>query len=112
MSEYFPDHWVVLKFTTQDKPFYKVLAGWGGSYLYGSSWQLNSGIVSVRDTDTHYLFRGYSGSVYTCRKAGYALRMSNAPAYEQIKKRLGDKVELMPEDTDWIALFKETENAV
>jgi hypothetical protein len=40
MSEYTPDSWVVLK-VKEGKgtfPFYKVLAGWSGGFLYGSSW--------------------------------------------------------------------------
>lgn len=70
-----PDRWVILKLNNKGKTFYKVLAGWSGSYLDGQSWRINSGIVSVESNDDHYLFHGHSGSIYKCHKSGYGMNM-------------------------------------
>lgn len=92
-----PDSWVVLKISDG---LYKVLAGWSGGYLHGSSWQLNSGIKRAEKVDGHFRFHGYSGSIYQCSPKAYGLRMSTMGAYEYLK----DKVELLPENTDWLSL--------
>ena len=73
-----PDNWVVLKIDGDD-PHYRVLAGWSGGYLDGDSWKLNSGIVSVFDTDDSFKFIGSSKSVYMCNKNSYGLKMNNSP---------------------------------
>ena len=102
MSNIIPDNWVVLRITMDSQSVYKVLAGWSGSYLDGSSWKLNSGIVRVEETDTHYLFHGSSGSTYTCGKQSYGLRTNNIGVYESLKQRFPDNIELMPEETNWL----------
>ena len=110
MSDYTPDNWVVVKMKG-DTPHYRVLAGWSGGYLNGDSWRMNSGIVRVEeeiikyneDYSAHvYHFYGSSGSCYTCGKNTYGLRMNNAGVWNQLEQLHGDKVELMPEETDWI----------
>ena len=101
MNEYTPDNWVVLKMNHESETLYKVLAGWSGGYLSGDSWRMNSGISEITEDGDYLLFHGYSGSVYRCYKKSYGLRMNNAGAYNQLKERFGDAVELMPEDTDW-----------
>lgn len=110
MSEYIPDNWVVLKIKT-DQPsshFYKVLAGWSGGYLDGDSWRINSGIAKV-DRENKYSpyidFYGYSGSVYRCHKETYGLRMNNAGIYDKMKEQFGDRIEMMPAETDWMELI-------
>jgi hypothetical protein len=62
---YTPDAWVVLKMGENS---HKILAGWGGSFLYGDSWKLNSGIKKVVETEDAYEVHGYSKSVYRCMK--------------------------------------------
>ncbi len=68
---YTPDCWVILEISSKkDKsasPIYKVMGGWSGSYTYGSSWKVNSGITKVEyDPVTSIaLLRGASGSVYS-----------------------------------------------
>ncbi len=113
MSEYTPDNWVIIKINGDD-PHYRVLAGWSGSYLYGSSWQLNSGIVRVEEETSEieyngrkfpinaFKFYGSSGSCYTCNKDSYELRMNTVGIWAQLQEKYGDKVELMPEETDWL----------
>lgn len=70
-----PHGWVVIKitdnFTDKHPLVYKVFASWRGGYLDGDSWKMNSGIKSVEETDTHYIFHGYSGSEYHCDKRYY-----------------------------------------
>lgn len=101
MANYFPHNWVVIKIKGDD-PHYRVLAGWSGGYLDGDSWRLNSGITKVEEDDGSYYFSGSSGSTYHCGKGAYTLRMNNAHIWDQLQKLHGDKVELMPEDTDWM----------
>jgi hypothetical protein len=94
---YLPDNWVVVKVSKG----YKVLAGWSSSYLEGSSWRMNSGITEVHEDQDHFLFHGFSGSVYACHKDRYGMNMSSAGIFKQMKDAY-PQVELMPEDTDWM----------
>lgn len=107
MSEYQPDNWVVLKITVEDTPLYKVLAGWSGGYLHGSSWRMNSGITEVKEDEEYYYFYGSSGSCYQCHKETQFLKMNNGGIYNQLKEKFGDKVELMPEDTNYVEISYE-----
>ena len=69
MTEYTPDSWVIVKIQSeQHGTIYKVLAGWSGSYLYGDSWKLSSGIVTLVDTGSYYDSLQDSGSVYMLYK--------------------------------------------
>ena len=111
MSNYNPDNWVILKITSEEGGVaYKVLAGWSGSYMYGSSWQLNSGIVKVEDDGEYFRFQGVSGSTYNCHKEQYKLRLNNGPIYTSLKEKFPDSVELMDENTDWSKLIMENVN--
>ena len=103
MSNYYPDNWVVIKLKGDD-PHYRVLAGWSGGYATGDSWRMNSGITKVTEDDSAYHFSGSSGSTYHCGKQSYALRMNNAYVWNRLQELHDDKVELMPEDTDWMAM--------
>jgi hypothetical protein len=100
---YIPDNWVVIKYKGDD-PHYRILAGWSGGYTDSDTWRMNSGIVRVDETEDAFLFYGSSGSCYDCRKTAYCLRKNNAYVWAQLQERHGDKVELMPEDTDWLAV--------
>jgi hypothetical protein len=102
-NTYQPDNWVVIKITGDD-PHYRILAGWSGGYTIGDSWRMNSGITRVEQTEYLYRFYGSTGSCYECSKNSYCLRMNNAHIWTQLQERHGDKVELMPEDTDWLNL--------
>lgn len=100
MSTYFPDNWVIIKLKGDD-PHYRVLAGWSGGYTTGDSWRMNSGITRVEENEHVYSFYGSSSSCYVCGKQSYGLRMNNAYIWNQLQELHGDKVELMPEDTNW-----------
>lgn len=102
--EYNPDNWVVLKITNEQETIYKVLAGWSGGYLSGDSWRMNSGITGVEKQAYLYGFYGSSGSVYWCLEGEYRLSMAIAGVYNQLKERFGDRVELMPENTNWMEI--------
>ena len=103
MTEYTPDSWVVIKrYRDNDVPFHKVLGGWSGGYLYGDSWRTNSGIIRVDDATDHLFFHGNSGSVYQVNKKTYGLRMSTSGIWASMETHYGDKVEMMPENTDWL----------
>lgn len=107
MSEYKPDRWVMLKFNVGDETFYKVLAGWGGSYLEGQSWKLNSGVTHVELDGDYYLFSGYSGSVYKCHKDSYGTTSLTASIYSGWKDQLKtdeSTIELLPEKTNFMEI--------
>lgn len=71
--EYIPDKWVVVDYSSEYSPTerYAILAGWGGSYVYGASWKRSSSIVSVEEKEDCWNVTTYSGSVYELRKSGY-----------------------------------------
>ena len=67
---YTPDSWVIVKIQSEkDGTIYKVLAGWSGSYLYGASWKLSSGIVTFEDKGEYYESLQDSGSTYILYKS-------------------------------------------
>ena len=106
MGEYLPDNWVVLKISPKNEaPHYRVLGGWSGGYLYGSSWRMNSGIVKVFEDDVSYTFVGKSGSKYVCRKNSNCIRMNIAGVIKTYEELHPGLVEVMPEGTDWKKLF-------
>lgn len=71
--EYIPDKWVVVDYSSEYSPTerYAILAGWGGSYVYGASWKRSSPIVSVEEKEDCWNVTTYSGSIYELRKSGY-----------------------------------------
>lgn len=106
MTKYAPDNWVVLKISPKNKaPHYRVLGGWSGGYLYGDSWRMNSGIVSVEETEDEWVFFGASGSQYVCWKSAYTVRMNIAGVIRTYEELYPGLIEVMPDDTDWKKLF-------
>jgi len=102
-NNYFPDNWVVI-FLNSDDQHYRILAGWSGGYGQGDGWRLSSGITKVEEKAHAYNFYNASGSCYVCGKESYGLRMNNAGIWDRLEQKHGDKVQLMPEDTDWLAV--------
>jgi len=102
MTDYNPDHWVVIKMTHKDEVFYKVLGGWAGGYLNGTSWRLNSGIERCEEDGDRLKFYGSSGSCYTVHKDMYGLRTATVGIWRTMKNAHPEAVELMPEETDWV----------
>ena len=90
MSTYTPDSWVIVKIQYEKyETIYKVLAGWSGSYLYGASWKLSSGIVTFEDKGEHYESLQDSGSTYVLYKSSERMSAIMAGTFasftEQIK---------------------------
>ena len=86
MSTYTPDSWVIVKIQSEKYgTIYKVLAGWSGSYLYGSSWKLSSGIVAFEDKGEHYESLQDSGSTYTLYKSSERMSAIMASTFAQLK---------------------------
>ena len=111
MSTYHPDTWVMIKFMHKGSPIYKILAGWGGSYLHGQSWKLNSGVTSVTEDDTHYHFKGASGSVYICHKRSYGFSGYTSQVFnsfvEQLRGQDETTMEPLDEETNFMELVYE-----
>ena len=102
-----PDEWQLVKISGTD-PHYRVFASWRGGYLDGDSWKLNSGIVSVKEDDKYYYFKGHSGSLYKCHKKSYGIRSpyngSVLAGYVTGSQGTLEVIEDMPDvmNIDWI----------
>ena len=99
MSTYTPDSWVIVK-TQYEKygTIYKVLAGWSGSYLYGASWKLSSGIVTFEDKGEHYESLQDSGSTYVLYKSSErmsAIMASTFASFEEQFKGINGTIEVI-----------------
>lgn len=90
---YQPDSWVIVRLPEQNgKTYYKVLGGWSGGYLDGSSWRLNSGITRFEDNeDGTFSIFGESGSEYEVRSTAYRVTMAMAGAANRLTE-LGCKI--------------------
>lgn len=95
MTEYTPDRWVILKIYHNEDTFYKVLASWSGSYTYGSSWRMNSGITHVSFDDPFYYIEGVTGSVYKVHKNMESFSNLTAGIYASLKETHGDDIKLI-----------------
>lgn len=111
MSTYTPDTWVMLKFNYNGEIIYKILAGWGGSYLYGASWKLNSGVTKVEKDGDYYLFEGSSGSVYQCHKNAYGFSGYTSQIYSSFAKDLEGETDVTMEALDGDVDFMSIEYA-
>ena len=96
-----PNRWLLLKLGDT----YKVFGSWSGGYLDGDSWKLNSGIESVEDSGDFWLFHGFSGSVYQCRKDGYGTTGYSSMILNTWMEQDTD-IEIMPSTFDPLTLNK------
>jgi len=107
MSTYTPDRWMVLSITNNAKTHYRVFGSWGGGYLNGDSWKLNSGITKATLVDGVYYFEGSSGSVYECRERSYGATGYTWGVLDNMNKKAADEgvlIQIMEEDTDFLEL--------
>ena len=99
MSTYTPDSWVIVRIQYEKYgTTYKVLAGWSGSYLYGASWKLSSGIVTFEDKGEHYESLQDSGSTYILYKSSErmsAILASTFASFEEQLKGTNDTIEVI-----------------
>ncbi len=112
MSGNKPDKWVVVKLLDKNNtsPLYKVFGTWYGGYTGSDSWKLNSGIRSIEDTETSYIFHGYSGSKYICSKNenSYGTSSYTGSVLNSIIDSVSDykhnSIEILNYDNDWLNL--------
>lgn len=98
----FPDKWVMIKITSNDKTFYKIFGTWFGGYLDGDRWKINSGISSIDEDDDFYYFNGFSGSCYKCLKGAYGVATSyTSSMLELLIKKSNGLAEIMDSDSNW-----------
>ena len=99
MSTYTPDSWVIVKIQSEKYgTIHKVLAGWAGSYLYGASWKLSSGIVTFEDKGEHYESLQDSGSTYVLYKSSErmsAIMASTFASFEEQLKGINGTIEVI-----------------
>ena len=99
MSTYTPDSWVIVKIQSEKHgTIYKVLAGWSGSYLYGASWKLSSGIVTFEDKGEHYESLQDSGSTYVLYKSSErmsAIMAGTFASFEEQFKGINGTIEVI-----------------
>lgn len=110
-ADYYPDRWMIVKIIEHHndaKTHYRVFATWGGSYLGGQSWKMNSGIVSVDEDDKYFYFNGASGSVYACHKdkGVYGAFSHGLMTLHYMVEQVRGLIEIveMPEHTNWKGL--------
>jgi len=108
MTMYNPDKWVMIKFTYEGKPVYKILASWYGGFARGDYWKLNSGVTKIEEDGQLYRFHGSSGSIYQCHKATYGMSAYTMGVLENFKKQINDAgltpLELMDKETNFMEL--------
>ena len=99
MSTYTPDSWVIVKIQFEkDGTIHKVLAGWSGSYLYGASWKLSSGIVTFEDKGKYYESLQDSGSTYILYKSSErmsAIMAGTFASFEEQFKGINGTIEVI-----------------
>ena len=99
MSTYTPDSWVIVKIQSEKYgTSYKVLAGWSGSYLYGASWKLSSGIVTFENKGEHYESLQDSGSTYVLYKSSermIGIMASTFASFEEQLKGIDGTIEVI-----------------
>lgn len=89
MNTYTPDAWVIVEiYDGKSAPYLKVLAGWYGGFAGANSWKLNSGITSVKETDTYWEFEGHTGSTYICYKGIQRLTSMTSSILAQMQKEI------------------------
>ena len=89
MSTYTPDSWVIVKIQSEKYgTIHKVLAGWAGSYLYGASWKLSSGMVTFDETGEHYESLQDSGSTYILYKSSERMTGIMVSTFASFKEQL------------------------
>jgi len=111
MSEYRPDKWLVVKVTGKDHPpIHKVFASWHGGWAGSDSWKLNSGNTKCTLVGDVYYFDGYSGSVYMCHKDEYGYTSYGSSVLSTMidnASKNGIKIEIMPQETNWLEISYE-----
>jgi hypothetical protein len=88
MSINTPDRWKLIKIVGPRETLFKVLAGWSGGYLDSEYWKINSGITRMKEKKEHYIFYGYSGSIYKCFKGREGFTALSGNIWSQLQSSL------------------------
>lgn len=105
MNTYVPQIWAVVRFTKYDRePYYKVLAGFWGS------WRLSSQIISCGPfmDGNRIEFVTDTGSNYVCHPEDYGLNILTTGIFDNLKKNalhIADISMLDGENTDFINFY-------
>lgn len=94
-----PDNWMIIKIIGSD-PHYRVFGSWYGGYGGSDSWRMNSGIVSVREDGNYFIFKGSSGSEYTCHKDTYGASLYGYGVATSYAKNSDGKFKIIEEMPD------------
>jgi hypothetical protein len=111
-----PDKWVVVEINNivASETLYKVFGSWGGGYVDGDRWKINSGITSVHHDDDYYYFMGYSGSCYKCHRRGYGVMTSYSQSVldNLIDKAssVGANIDVLPDNTNFMKLLNQNKD--
>lgn len=92
---YQPNNWQVIKVVPKSTPeitHYRILAGWTGSYSYGSSWKLSSGIEQIIDLTFNWKVPQTSGSVYVLNKHQEHMSVATMGVLESVQSSNPDVV--------------------
>lgn len=102
MSEYIPDRWVILKFTSKKHgEIRKVFSGWYGGFAGSDDWRLSSGITNIEEKLELYLIHNESGSTYLCYKNNHGMSGYMSSIFASWKKQENEdtKIEIESNET-------------
>ncbi len=95
--------WVVI-YVNSDDPHYRLFMTFGGSFVYGDSWRMNSGIVRVEKDGENLVFHGSSGSQYSVHPDGYGISAYGAGILQGYNDQIEGVMTVLPEETDWLTM--------
>ena len=82
---YTPDRWVIVRINTPEYGVVdKILCSWAGSYIYGSSWKLSSGMLTFEEDKDSYTSMQDSGSIYMLRKTSEGMSGIMSGIYQNL----------------------------
>ena len=94
MSIYTPDRWILVKLTSTESTYYRVLASWYGGYTEGDSWKLSSGIEKTIEYPDRYEYLNSSGSLYICYKGAEGTSNYTRGIFESYAKQNSDSLKI------------------
>lgn len=84
-----PDRWVIIRINTPEYgTIDKILCSWAGSYLYGSSWKLSSGMLTFEEDAESYTSKQDSGSAYILRKTSEGMSSIMSGVYHNFVEQV------------------------
>jgi len=88
---YHPDGWKIIQLVWPDgKMTYRLAAGYSGTYIYGDSWRINSGITEIEAGDGYWNIHGETGSVHQITPHGEDRGMALHMAYAYLEQQVAN----------------------